>query len=301
MRRISLRLIAKSVPDPCILERTVPGTRSERANRLDRRNNSAGGRDTYYPPTSGQPAVRPIVSNILIRNSLLSSPRPGSNVGPPCLQCVRRQNRADGFAVYQGAMSPGWDTFGRCDVTLCCLLTRPTDHARYLAGSTPALTSFRGVCKADGFPTMGQKCSLCRRRRGRRACPALGESICASCCGTKRLVEISCPADCPYLRSSQSHPPAAVQRQRERDLRFLIPLLEGMTERQHELTLLLQGLLRNDRPDAPAMLDDDVANAARALAETYETASRGIIYEHSAGTPSAERLSAEFRTLIESR
>ena len=49
------------------------------------------------------------------------------------------------------------------------------------------------------------------------------------------------------------------------------------------------------------MLDDDVANAARALAETYETASRGIIYEHSAGTPSAERLSAEFRTLIESR
>ena len=168
-------------------------------------------------------------------------------------------------------------------------------------GAEPALTSFRRMCKADDFPTMGQKCTLCRRRRGRRACPALGESICAACCGTKRLVEINCPADCAYLRSAQSHPPAAVQRQQERDLRFLIPLFEGMTERQHELALLIHGFLRSARPNAPTLLDDDIANASRALAETYETASRGIIYEHSAGTPSAERLSAEFRSLIAAR
>ena len=74
-----------------------------------------------------------------------------------------------------------------------------------------------------------------------------------------------------------------------------------MTEQQQELALLIQGFLRNDRPDAPAMVDDDVAQAARALAETYETASRGIIYEHTASTPSAERLSTEFRTLIEAQ
>ena len=148
---------------------------------------------------------------------------------------------------------------------------------------------------------MAQKCSLCRRRRGRRTCPALGESICAACCGTKRLVEINCPSDCSYLRSSQIYPPASVQRQRDRDLRFLIPLLERMTEQQHELVFLMQNFLRNDRPDAPGIGDDDVAHAARALAETYETASRGIIYEHSADTPSAERLGAEFRVLIETR
>jgi len=74
-----------------------------------------------------------------------------------------------------------------------------------------------------------------------------------------------------------------------------------MTERQHQLALLVHGFLRDDRPDAPDMRDDDVRHAARALAETYETASRGIIYEHSAGTPSAERLGAEIRTLIESQ
>ena len=135
-----------------------------------------------------------------------------------------------------------------------------------------------------------KKCSLCNSRRGRRACPALGYSICPTCCGSKRLVEINCPSDCGYLRSSQSHPPALVQRQREQDLSFLIPLLEGMTERQQQLTLSIQSFLRTERPDTPTMFDDDVVQATRAIAETYETASRGIIYEHNAGLASAELL-----------
>jgi len=143
-----------------------------------------------------------------------------------------------------------------------------------------------------------KKCSLCNSRRGRRACPALGYSICPTCCGSKRLVEINCPSDCGYLRSSQSHPPALVQRQREQDLGFLIPLLEGMTERQQQLTLSIQSFLRTERPDTPTMFDDDVVQATRAIAETYETASRGIIYEHNAGLASAELLASELRTLV---
>ena len=143
-----------------------------------------------------------------------------------------------------------------------------------------------------------KKCSLCNSRRGRRACPALGHSICPSCCGSKRLVEINCPSDCGYLRSSQSHPPALVQRQREQDLGFLIPLLEGMTERQQQLTLSIQSFLRTDRPDTPAIFDDDVVQATRAVADTYETASRGIIYKHNAGLASAELLASELRTLV---
>jgi len=49
------------------------------------------------------------------------------------------------------------------------------------------------------------------------------------------------------------------------------------------------------------MADADVEQAARALAETYETASRGIIYEHTADTPSAGRLASEIRTLVEAQ
>ena len=148
---------------------------------------------------------------------------------------------------------------------------------------------------------MSQRCPLCGQRRARRACPALGHQICAVCCGTKRQVEINCPPDCGYLTSSKIHPPAMIQRQQERDLGFLIPMLQGLTDRQHQLLLLIQGFLRGDRPETASVVDNDVAHAARALAETFETASRGIIYDHAASVVSAERLSNELKAFIEMR
>ena len=42
-------------------------------------------------------------------------------------------------------------------------------------------------------------CPPCGARRARRGCPALADQICAVCCGTKRLVQIECPADCAWL------------------------------------------------------------------------------------------------------
>lgn len=146
---------------------------------------------------------------------------------------------------------------------------------------------------------MNERCPLCRRRRAGRACPALGHRICASCCGTQRLTEIDCPRDCRYLASSQAHPPAVIQRRQERDMAFVLPMLHELTGRQQELVLLIQGLLQREREATPGLRDIDVEHAVRALAETYETASRGIIYEHAAGLASAERLSAAIRTLLE--
>ena len=146
---------------------------------------------------------------------------------------------------------------------------------------------------------MKPTCPLCTRRRAGRECPALGRRICAVCCGTKRLVEIDCPPDCSYLRRSQAHPPAVVQRQQERDMLFVLPMMQGLTTRQQEVLVLIQGFLRTERPDAAGLADDDVARAARALAETYETASRGIIYEHVAALPAAARLGADIKALIE--
>jgi len=142
-------------------------------------------------------------------------------------------------------------------------------------------------------------CPLCNRRRGRRACPALGESICAACCGTKRRTQIACPPDCAYLESATAHPPAVVQRRRERDAGFLAALLHGLTEPQQQLTMMLLEYLAGDRPDAPGLVDADVEHAARALAQTHETASRGIVYDHPAATASAQRLAGKMKQVIE--
>ena len=148
---------------------------------------------------------------------------------------------------------------------------------------------------------MKPTCPRCARRRANRDCPALGQRICAVCCGKQRLVEIDCPPDCGYLRASQAHPPAVVQRQQERDMLFVYQMIQGLSAHQQEILALVQGCLRMERPDAAALVDTDVARAARALAETHETASRGIIYEHVAALPASARLAADIKAFIESR
>jgi hypothetical protein len=139
-------------------------------------------------------------------------------------------------------------------------------------------------------------CPLCGVRKARRDCPALGRAICAVCCATKRLVEIPCPETCPYLASAREHPAAVVQRRRERDLRFLLPIVSDLTEPQARLMLLFQAVtLRHAAAAVPRLIDQDVADAAEAVAATLETARKGVIYEHQAASLPAQRLSAELR------
>lgn len=144
-------------------------------------------------------------------------------------------------------------------------------------------------------------CPLCNSRKARRSCPALGKKICAICCGTKRQIQITCPSDCSYLQSSTAHPPAAIQRQQERDLKFLLPTLQGLTDRQHQILFMVQSFLRIDRSDVLSVKDSDVQQAASALAKTYETASRGILYEHSPPTVTGQRLAKEISDFIEAK
>ena len=142
-------------------------------------------------------------------------------------------------------------------------------------------------------------CPLCGRRRGRRACPAIGHQICAVCCGTKRLTEIQCPPDCGYLESARAHPPAVVQRQQERDAGFILPLLAGLSQHQYQLLFLVQGTLKKLAESLEIAVDDQVIReSAQALAATYETASKGIIYDHRPPSLAAERVMNEVKTFL---
>ena len=142
-------------------------------------------------------------------------------------------------------------------------------------------------------------CPLCGTRRARRGCPALSQQICAVCCGTKRLVQIQCPTGCAWLASAREHPPAAIVRQQQRDVGLLVECMRDFSERQSQVFFLISTFLaRYQPPELQSLIDEDVVEAVAALAATFETASRGVIYEHRPASLPAERLTSELKPLL---
>jgi class 3 adenylate cyclase len=142
-------------------------------------------------------------------------------------------------------------------------------------------------------------CPLCGIRRARRGCPALDKQICSVCCGTKRLVQISCPSDCTWLASAREHPPATVVRQQQRDVGLLTRFMRDLSQGQSELFFLITAFLaRYQAPELHAPMDADVAEAIGSLAATFETASRGLIYDHRPASVLAERLTTSLKPVL---
>ena len=77
-------------------------------------------------------------------------------------------------------------------------------------------------------------------------------------------------------------------------MRFLLPLLGDLSEPQYRLLLYFQALVVQHAAAAqPPAGDADIAEAAAAVAATFETAGKGIIYEHQAASVPAQRLASE--------
>lgn len=143
-------------------------------------------------------------------------------------------------------------------------------------------------------------CPLCQKRPTKRSCPALGQEICATCCATKRLVEISCPDTCRYLESAHKHPAAVVKRQIDKDVTALMMSMGRLSEQQLQLFFLLQSIILAFKPGGLVrLIDSDVAQAAGALAGSLETASRGLIFEEATSSIVAEQLRKELRQVVD--
>jgi hypothetical protein len=70
-----------------------------------------------------------------------------------------------------------------------------------------------------------------------------------------------------------------------------MPLMLDFTERQAELFFLIANfVLTYEPPEFYAIVDEDVEEGLGALASTFETASKGVIYDHRAASLAAERL-----------
>jgi hypothetical protein len=112
-------------------------------------------------------------------------------------------------------------------------------------------------------------------------------------------VQITCPSDCTWLVSAREHPPAAIVRQQQRDVGLLVQFIRDFSERQSQLFFLVTTFLVGYQPpELHTLIDDDVAEAMGALAATFETASRGLIYDHRPASVLAERLTTALKPAL---
>ena len=88
-------------------------------------------------------------------------------------------------------------------------------------------------------------------------------------------------------------------RQKQRDVGLILRVMRDFSERQSQIFLLVSTfLVRYEAPELQPLIDADVAEAMTALAATYETAARGVIYEHRPASLPAERLVAGMKPLL---
>lgn len=80
----------------------------------------------------------------------------------------------------------------------------------------------------------------------------------------------------------------------------LAPSMAGLSEPRQQLLLLTITLVNRFKGEGlDAAEDRDVADAAQALSATYDTAARGLIYEHRPSSIPAQRLATEIRTVFD--
>jgi class 3 adenylate cyclase len=75
--------------------------------------------------------------------------------------------------------------------------------------------------------------------------------------------------------------------------------MRDLSQGQSELFFLITAFLaRYQAPQLHAPMDDDVAEAIGSLAATFETASRGLIYDHRPASVLAERLTTALKPVL---
>jgi hypothetical protein len=80
----------------------------------------------------------------------------------------------------------------------------------------------------------------------------------------------------------------------------MLPLVSDLTSQQGQLLVLFDTVVLEHAARAmPPLLDEDVAEAAAAVAATLETARKGIIYEHHPSSLPAQRLATALKSTID--
>ena len=145
------------------------------------------------------------------------------------------------------------------------------------------------------------KCLLCDQRKGKRLCPAKNTSICAQCCGEKRVIEIDCPSDCAYLYSGQSYQSTkkySAQLRQEEDPIKRRKLYETSQAFGPVFGTIEQSII-NYSASLQTLTDDHILEAVTLLQATYRTEQKGVIYEHASNNPLVQALVRDLKEALE--
>ncbi len=144
-------------------------------------------------------------------------------------------------------------------------------------------------------------CWYCGKVKGKRICPAHGDDyICSRCCGTKRRTEIRCPKDCAYSFGEQDPRWDPTSRQVEK-ANFIAHFAGVKREQVHLLLFLHNLLIQTDQEAAGGLSDKDLLDVVNTLHRTFETFSKGIVYEHKTESPQLEMVTRKLKSLLDKR
>ncbi len=144
-------------------------------------------------------------------------------------------------------------------------------------------------------------CWSCNKVKGKRPCPVRGgDLICSKCCGTKRRVEIRCPDNCPYLHGE--HDPRWEPPSRKTEETRFIALYASLKREKVPLLVFLHHLLLQARQNmATDLTDHETRDVVSLLARTFDTLSKGIVYEHKSESPRLQAIIRWTRQILERR
>ncbi|MFN8007472.1 MAG: hypothetical protein U0V70_10695 [Terriglobia bacterium] len=146
---------------------------------------------------------------------------------------------------------------------------------------------------------MPQKCPLCEARKVKRFCPAKASMICPVCCGEKREIEISCPADCVYLQPGRDYEAERQAKRTPAPARTPRLWESSSLQRYYGITMSLWKIFSEGRNQFGEIVDVDVHEAIEALLKTYRTLESGIYYEHAPIAPAAKSLYIAVKTYLD--
>jgi hypothetical protein len=144
------------------------------------------------------------------------------------------------------------------------------------------------------------KCGLCDLRKARRLCPVKNALICPQCCGEKRVLEIDCPENCPYLIAGRAREMEDYSR-RIGSLNITDHERNSRVFKDHQDVIArLEYAIARERMSSRDLADKDVAQAVNVLLDTYRTEANGVLYEKTSEDLRVEPMRRELRSVIES-